>query len=76
MYYITLVDDYSRFTYTYLLINNDKAVCKAEVGNQLDRKLKDLGLIGVWVWFKHTTQILWETWINPWNNCPYTSEKI
>ncbi len=44
-YYITFVDDYSRYTKIYLLRNKDEAenmflVYKAEVENQLDRKIK------------------------------------
>ena len=43
--YVTFIDDYSRFTKVYLLINKDEAFdmfssYKAEVENQLDRKIK------------------------------------
>ena len=46
-YYITFVDDYSRYTKLYLLKFKDEAentfyVYKAEVENQLDRKIKML----------------------------------
>lgn len=44
-YYITFVDDCSRFTKVYLLRNKDKATehflkYKVEIENQLDRKIK------------------------------------
>ena len=43
--YVTFIDDYSRFTRVYLLRNKDEAFdmflsYKAEVENQLDRKIK------------------------------------
>ena len=46
-YYITFVDDYSRYTKLYLLRSKDEAekmflIYKAEVENQLDRKVKRL----------------------------------
>ena len=44
-FYVTFIDDYPRFTRVYLLINKDEAFemflsYKAEVENQLDRKIK------------------------------------
>ena len=44
-YFITFIDDCSRFTYVYLLKHKDKAfnvfkVYKTEVENQLGRKMK------------------------------------
>ena len=44
-FYVTFIDDYSRFTRVYLLRNKDKTFdmflsYKAEVENQLDRKIK------------------------------------
>ena len=44
-FYVTFIDDYSRFTRVYLLRNKDEAFdiflnYKAEVKNQLDRKIK------------------------------------
>ena len=44
-FYVTFIDDYSRFTRVYLLINKDEVFdmflsYKAEVENQLDRKIK------------------------------------
>jgi hypothetical protein len=49
-YYITFIDDYSRYTRVYLLHSKDEAEnifikFKTEVENQKERKLKDLGLI-------------------------------
>ena len=46
-YYITFVDDHSRYTKVYLLRTKDEAenmflIYKAEVENQLDRKIKRL----------------------------------
>ena len=55
-FYMTFIDDYSRFTKVYLLRNKDKAfdmflIYKAEVENQLDRKIKKIraGRGGVYV---------------------------
>ena len=44
-FYVTFIDDYSRFTKIYLVTNKDEAFdmflsYKAEVENQLDRKIK------------------------------------
>ena len=44
-YYVTFIDDFSRFTKVYLLRNKDEAfdvflVYKAEVENQLNKKIK------------------------------------
>ena len=44
-YYVTFIDDYSRFTKVYLLKNKHETfdmflIYKAEVDNQLDRKIK------------------------------------
>ena len=44
-FYVTFIDDYSRFTRVYLLRNKDEAFdmslsYKVEVENQLDRKIK------------------------------------
>ena len=44
-FYVTFIDDYIRFTRVYLLRNKDEAFdmflsYKAEVENQLDRKIK------------------------------------
>ena len=44
-FYVTFIDDYSRFTRVYLLKNKDEAFdmflsYKAEIENQLDRKIK------------------------------------
>ena len=44
-FYVTFIDDYSRFTRVYLLRNKDEAFdmslsYKDEVGNQLYRKIK------------------------------------
>ena len=44
-FYVTLIDDYSKFTRFYLLRNKDEAFdmflsYKAKVENQLDRKIK------------------------------------
>ena len=49
-FYVTFIDDYSRFTRVYLLRNKDEAFnmflsYKVEVENQLDRKSKGLDLI-------------------------------
>ena len=46
-YFITFIDDCSRYTYVYLLRTKDEAfdmfkVCKAEVENQLEKKIKML----------------------------------
>ena len=46
-YYVTFIDDFSRYTKVYLLRSKDKAKemflkYKAEVENQLDRKFKRL----------------------------------
>ena len=46
-FYVTFIDDYSRFTRVYLLRNKDEAFdmflsSKAEVENQLDRKIKSI----------------------------------
>ena len=46
-YFITFIDDFSRFTYVYLMINKDKSFdmfkCyKTEVENQKDKKIKIL----------------------------------
>jgi hypothetical protein len=45
-YFITFIDDYTRFCYVYLLKTKDKAlhyfkIYKAKVENQLERKLND-----------------------------------
>ncbi|KAL4385517.1 hypothetical protein GQ457_15G014800 [Hibiscus cannabinus] len=47
LYYITFVDDFSRYTKVYLLRTKDEAenfflIYKAEVENQLDRRIKRL----------------------------------
>ena len=44
-FYVTFIDDYSRFTIVYFLRNKDEAFdmflsYKAEVENQLNRKIK------------------------------------
>lgn len=44
-YYITFIDDFSRYTKVYLLRNKDEAfdkflLYKSEVDNQLNRKIK------------------------------------
>ena len=44
-FYVTFIDDYSRFTRVYLLRNKDEVFdmflsYKVEVENQLDRKIK------------------------------------
>jgi hypothetical protein len=44
-YFITLIDDSTRFCYIYLLKSNDEAlhyfkIYKAEVENQIERKIK------------------------------------
>ena len=44
-YFMTLIDDYTRFCYIYLLKSKDEAlhyfkIYKAEVENQLERKIK------------------------------------
>ena len=44
-FYVTFIDDYSRFTRVYFLRNKDEAFnmflsYKAEVENQLDREIK------------------------------------
>ena len=49
-FYVTFINDYSRFTRVYLLRNKDEAFdmflsYKVEVENQLDRKIKGLDLI-------------------------------
>ena len=49
-FYVTFIDDYSRFTRVYLLRNKDEAFdmflsYKAEVQNQLERKSKGLDMI-------------------------------
>ena len=49
-FYVTFIDDYSRFTRVYLFRNKDEAFnmflsYKAEVENQLNRKSKGLYLI-------------------------------
>ena len=46
-FYVTFIDDYSRFTKVYLLRNKDEAfdmflIYKAKVENQLDRKIKKI----------------------------------
>jgi transposase InsO family protein len=46
-YFMTFIDDYTRFCYVYLLKTKDEALhyfkaCKAEVENQLERKIKRL----------------------------------
>ena len=46
-YFMTLIDDSTRFCYIYLLKSKDEAlhyfkIYKAEVGNQLERKIKHL----------------------------------
>ena len=46
-FYMTSIDDYSRFTRVYLFINKDKAFdmflsYKAEIENQLNRTLKEM----------------------------------
>ena len=51
-WYITFVDDCSRYTKVYLLKSKDEPdemflKYKVEVENQLDRKSRDLGLTGV-----------------------------
>jgi hypothetical protein len=45
MYFTTLIDDYTRFCYIYLLKSKDEPlhyfkIYKVEVENQLDRKIK------------------------------------
>ena len=45
MYFVTFIDDCPRFTYVYLLKNKDETfimfkIYKAEVENQLERKIK------------------------------------
>ena len=47
IFFITFIDDYSRYTYVYLLKHKDEAFAvfknyKAEVENQLDKKIKIL----------------------------------
>jgi transposase InsO family protein len=47
IYFMTLIDDASRFCYIFLLKSKDEAlhyfkIYKAEVGNQLERKIKQL----------------------------------
>ena len=47
IYFITFIDDFSRFTYVYLMRNKDESfdmfTCyKTEVENQKDRKIKIL----------------------------------
>ena len=44
-YFMTLIDDATRFCYVYLLKSKDETldyfkICKAEVENQLERKIK------------------------------------
>jgi transposase InsO family protein len=46
-YFMTLIDDATRFCYVYLLQTKDEdlnyfKICKAEVENQLERKIKRL----------------------------------
>ena len=46
-YFITFIDDFSRFTYVYLMINKDESFdmfkrYKTEVENQKDKKIKIL----------------------------------
>ena len=48
-YFITFIDDYTRFCYVYLLKTKDEAlhyfkIFKAEVENQLERKIKHIRL--------------------------------
>ena len=50
-FYITVIDDYSRYPRVYLLRNKDEAIdafikYKNEVENQLSKKSRDLDLIG------------------------------
>ena len=50
-FYITFIDDYSRYTRVYLLRKRDEAMdafikYKNEVENQLSKKIKKLDLIG------------------------------
>lgn len=45
-YYVTFIDDFSRYTYVYLLRTKDETedkflIYKAEVENKFDRKIKD-----------------------------------
>jgi hypothetical protein len=69
-YFITFIDDSTRFCYMYLLKSKDEALhyfktYKAEVKNQLERKIKQLRLIVMenifWVIFL----ILCGTWYYP-----------
>jgi hypothetical protein len=51
-YFMTLIDDASRYCYVYLLKTKDEAldyfeIFKAEAENQLERKIKRLGQIVV-----------------------------
>jgi hypothetical protein len=51
-YFMTLIDDCTRFYYIYLLKSNDESlhyfkIYKAEVENQLERKIKHEGMIVV-----------------------------
>jgi hypothetical protein len=46
-YFMTLIDDYNRYCYVYLLKSKDEVlnffkIYKAEAENQLDRKIKQL----------------------------------
>ena len=57
-FYITFIDDYSRYTRVYLLRNKDEArdafiKYKNEVENQLNKKIKRLRIDRGWSWEDH-----------------------
>jgi hypothetical protein len=65
-YFMTLIDDVSRFCYVYLLKTKDEAldyfkIYKAEVGNQIERKIKCLDQIMVVNTFPKSLMISMQT---------------
>ena len=56
-YFVTFIDDYSKFCYTYLLKSKDEVldwfkVYKAEAENQLEKNIKNLK---IWSWGEYTS---------------------
>jgi len=73
-YFVTFIDDYSKFCYTYLLKSKDEAfdwfkVYKIEADNQLERKIKILRFDCGGVYLKWCVRILPRALYYSWDKC-------
>ena len=65
-YFMTLIDDTTRYCRVYLLKSKDEVLNKAEVENQLDRKIKRLRSDRGGEYFSNEFDaFLCGTWYNP-----------